>query len=123
MVWASGGIHWKSRFNCDLAILRPCDVFGQFDCRAEIRVLAYDDSDVVSSLMSSLNQVDRDAHVHAFFLPALVHFSPVRVDPSAPQVSELIRPETMPMLVSGTLMDAGVETNFGECAPPLPGCQ
>ena len=73
--------------------------------------------------MSSLNQVDSQADVNAFFLAARVNPAAIRVYSPVRQVPELVDPEIVPILIIGTARDASIKTNLLQGAPRLFGCQ
>ena len=73
--------------------------------------------------MSSLNQVDSQADVNAFFLATRVNPAAIRVYSPVRQVPELVDPEIVPILIIGTARDASIKTNLLQGAPRIFGCQ
>ena len=91
------------------------DFLRQPHRRAKVPVLAHDDCGFILSLVGRSHQVQGQADIYPLLLASSVDSAPVDVDPSAPQIPDLVRPEAVPEQLRRTdcrIGDARVETNL-----------
>lgn len=76
--------------------MSPRNLFRQRDRRSQVPILTHDDCDFVGPVVCERDEIDRDAHVHAFFLAANADTAAIDVYSSASKEAKLVGPEAMP---------------------------